>query len=168
MRLLAAVFLFQAVAAYAAEIDLALIQFPEPKTAEALNEALAKVNLAEITNSNRTITKERALQGGVVLFAQRLDSSTLDSSTRLGDTRADVSGSYKNGRLDIQITISEGVDAGFRSFTKRSFQGLADLPPGATRVISLRKITRKITSSVKGRSEVREAESTTALIARAR
>jgi hypothetical protein len=168
MRLLAAVFLFQAVAAYAAEIDLALIQFPEPKTAEALNEALAKVNLAEITNSNRTITKERALQGGVVLFAQRLDSSKLDSSTRLGDTRAEVAGTYKNGRLNVLITISEGVDAGFRSFTKRSFQGLADLPPGATRVISLRQITRKITSSVKGRSEVRETESTTALIARAR
>lgn len=168
MRLLAIVLLFQAVAASAAEIDLALIQFPEPKTAEILNEALAKVDLAEITNSNRTITKERALQGGVVLFAQSLDSSSLDSSTRLGDTRADVAGTYKNGRLNIQITISEGVDAGLRSFTKRSFQGLADLPSGATRVISLRKILRKIATAEKGRSEVRESESTTALIARAR
>ena len=168
MRLLAAVLLFQAVAASAAEIDLALIQFPEPKTTEALNDALGRVNLAEITNSNRTMTKERPLQGGVVLFAQCLDSSNLDSSTRLGDTRADVSGSYKQGRLEVQITISEGVDAGLRSFTKRSFQGAADLPPGTTRVISLRKITRKITTAEKGRAEIRETESTTALIARVR
>lgn len=85
MRVFAAVFLFQAIAACALEIDLALIQFPEPKTAEALNEALAKVNLAEIANSNQTMTKERALQGGTVLFAQRTDSQNLDSSTRLGD-----------------------------------------------------------------------------------
>ena len=108
------------------------------------------------------------MQGGVVLFAQCLDSSNLDSSTRLGDTRADVSGSYKQGRLEVQITISEGVDAGLRSFTKRSFQGAADLPPGTTRVISLRKITRKITTAEKGRAEIRETESTTALIARVR
>ena len=33
MRLFAAVFLIQAVAAFASQIDLALIQFPEPKTA---------------------------------------------------------------------------------------------------------------------------------------
>jgi len=120
MKLFAAVFLFQAVAAFATEIDLALIQFPEPKTAEALNEALAKVNLAEITNSNRTMTKERALQNGSVLFAQSTAASNLVSSTRLENLRADVSGSYKNGRLEVQITLSEGVDSGLRNFTKRT------------------------------------------------
>jgi hypothetical protein len=77
MRLFAAVFLIQAVAAFASQIDLALIQFPEPKTAEELNEALAKVNLIEITNSNRTMTKQRALQNGTVLFAQSTDSANL-------------------------------------------------------------------------------------------
>ena len=165
MRVFVAVLLFQAVAACASEIDLALIQFPEPKTVEALNEALAKVNLAEITNSNRTMTKERILQGGVVLFAQRTDTANLNSSTRLADVRAEVSGSYKNGRLDILITISEGVEAGLRSFTKRTFQGSAELPRGVARVISLRQIKRKTTVAEKGRSEVRESETTTALIA---
>lgn len=168
MRVFAAVFLLQAVVACASQIDLALIQFPEPKTALALNEALAKVNLAEITNSNRTMTKERALQGGVVLFAQSTDSANLNSTSRLGDVRADVSGSYKNGQLEVQITISEGVDAGLRSFTKRSFQGVAELPRGTTRVISLRQITRKSTVAEKGRSEVRESETTTALVASAK
>ena len=168
MKLFAAVFLFHAIAAFATEIDLALIQFPEPKTAEALNEALAKVNLAEITNSNRTMTQERTLQGGAVLFAQRIDSSDLKSSTRIGDFRADVSGVYKNGVLDIQITISEGVAAGLRSFKKRTFQGRAELPLGTTRVISLRSIIKKNTSAEKGRIDIRESESTTALIARIR
>jgi hypothetical protein len=168
MRVFAAVFLFQAIAACASQIDLALIQFPEPKTAEALNEALAKVNLPQIANSNRTMTKERALQGGTVLFAQSTDSQNLDSSTRLGDVRVDVSGYYKNGRLEVQITISEGVDAGLRSFTKRSFQGVAELPQGTTRVISLRQIKRKSTVVEKGRSEVRESENSTALIASAK
>lgn len=168
MKLFAAIFLIQAVAAFASEIDLALIQFPEPKTAEALNEALAKVNLADITNSNRTMTQERTLQGGAVLFAQRIDSSDLNSSTRIGDFRADVSGVYKNGVLDIQITMSEGVDAGLRSFKKRTFQGRAELPLGTTRVISLRSIIKKNTSAEKGRIDIRESESTTALIARIR
>ena len=168
MKLFAAVFLFQAVAAFATEIDLALIQFPEPKTAEALNEALAKVNLAEITNSNRTMTKERALQNGSVLFAQSTAASNLVSSTRLENLRADVSGSYKNGRLEVQITLSEGVDSGLRNFTKRTYKGAAELPPGSTRVISLRLITTKKTAAEKGRIEVRELETTTAIIARAR
>lgn len=168
MKLFAAVFLFHAIAAFATEIDLALIQFPEPKTAEALNEALAKVNLAEITNSNRTMTKERALQNGSVLFAQSTAASNLISSTRLENLRADVSGSYKNGRLEVQITLSEGVDSGLRNFTKRTYQGAAELPPCSTRVISLRLITTKKTAAEKGRIEVRELETTTAIIARAR
>lgn len=168
MRLFATIFLIQAVAAFASQIDLALIQFPEPKTAEELNEALAKVNLIEITNSNRTMTKQRALQNGTVLFAQSTDSANLTSSTRLDNLRADVSGSYKNGRLEIQISLSEGVDAGLRSFTKRTYQGAAELPPGSTRVIGLRQITSKKTAAEKGRIEVRESQTTTAIIARAR
>lgn len=168
MRLFAAVFLIQAVAAFASQIDLALIQFPEPKTAEELNAALAKVNLAEITNSDRTMTKQRALQNGTVLFAQSTDSANLTSSTRLDNLRADVSGSYKNGRLDIQISLSDGVDAGLRSFTKRTYQGSAELPTGSTRVIGLRQITSKKTAAEKGRIEVRESQTTTAIIARAR
>ena len=168
MKLFAAVFLFQAIAAFATEIDLALIQFPEPKTIESLNESLSKVNLAEITNSNRTMTKERALQNGSVLFAQSTAASNLVSSTRLENLRADVSGSYKNGRLEVQITLSEGVDSGLRNFTKRIYQGAAELPPGSTRVISLRLITTKKTAAEKGRIEVRELETTTAIIARAR
>jgi hypothetical protein len=120
---------------------------------------LAKVNLAEITNSNRTMTKERALQNGSVLFAQSTAASNLVSSTRLENLRADVLGSYKNGRLEVQITLSEGVDSGLRNFTKRSYQGAAELPLGSTRVISLRLITTKKTAAEKGRIEVRELPS---------
>lgn len=168
MRFLVAIFLVQAIAASASEIDLALIQFPEPKTGEMLNAALRNIDLSEITNSDRTTTKEPALKYGTVLFTQRTDSKTLNTSTRLSNIRADVSGSYKNGRLDVRITISEGVEAGLRSFIKRVYQGSAHLPLGSTRVISLRQIKRKSTIGEKGRSETRETEFTTALIARAR
>jgi hypothetical protein len=168
MKLFAAVFLFHTLAAFAMEIDLALIQFPESKTSEALNESLAKVNLAEITNSNRTMTKERVLQGGAVLFTQRVGISPFASSTRLGDFRADVSGTYKNGRLDVEITISEGVDAGMRTFIKKIYQGSADMPLGTTRVLSLRSINKKKASAEKGRMEIRESETSTALIASVR
>jgi hypothetical protein len=108
------------------------------------------------------------LQNGSVLFAQSTDSASLTSSTRLDNLRADVSGSYKNGRLEIQISLSEGVDAGLRSFTKRTYQGAAELPPGSTRVIGLRQITSKKTAAEKGRIVIRESQSTTAIIARAR
>jgi hypothetical protein len=168
MKFLAAFFLIQAFAASASEIDLAVIQFPEPKTAELLNEALKKVDLSAITNSDRTMTKEPALQYGTVLFIQSTNSANLNSSTRLRNVRADVSGAYNKGRIDVQITISEGSEVGLSSFNKRVFRGSDALPPGATRVISLRQIKRKSTVGEKGRLDIREKESTIALIARER
>ena len=70
-------------AANASQLDLAIVQFPEPKTAGELDAALAKVDLAEITNSNRIMTKESYLKGGYVVFAQRVSFSDSFSSCLL-------------------------------------------------------------------------------------
>ena len=165
----ALVFLFQTLSAFAAQLDLAVVQFPEVKTAAELNAALAGVNLAEITNADRTVTSVRYLQGGKVLFSQSIPSTaTLNSSTRLGNSRADVTGSLKNNSLQVEIRLTEGVDSGLRRFTSRTHAGSAPLPTGEPRVIAMRIITGKTNSVTKGRAEVKESVSCHVVLAQLR
>jgi hypothetical protein len=145
-----------------------VIQFPEPKTEAQLNEALAGTNLSDITNSDRTITRNPHLRSGSILFAQSTGLSSLSSSTRLGATRVDVSGAYRQGRLDLRIVLSEGVQSGLRSFSSRTYQGSTSITPGSPKVVSLRIITRKTNTSVKGVPKVEEISSCHALIAQLR
>jgi hypothetical protein len=169
MRRLALLLLcLQTLAASAAQIDLAVIQFPEPKTEAELNTALAGVNLADITNSDRTITRHPLLRHSNVLFAQTTSPAALNSSTRLGAVRADVRGTYRNGRIDIRIDLSEGVQSGLRSFSSRFYQGSAALSPGSPKVVSLRVITKKTNTAVKGVPKVEESTTCHAVIAQIR
>ena len=169
LRLAALVFLLQTLIASAGQLDLALVQFPEVKTAAELNAALAEVNLAEMTNADRTITKVRYLQGGKVLFFQSAPSEVqLISSTRLGNSRADVKGSLKNYLLQLEICLSEGVDAGFRRFSSRTYSGAASLSVGAPRVVAVRTIVGKTNSMSKGKSEVKETVSCHVILAQLR
>jgi len=169
IRLAALVFLFQTLSAFAAQLDLAVVQFPEVKTATELNAALAGVSLAEITNADRTVTSVRYLQGGKVLFSQSIPSTaSLSSSTRLGNSRADVTGSLKNNSLEVEIRLSEGVDAGFRRFSSRSYAGSAALKAGAPQVVAIRTITGKTNSVSKDRSEVKETVSCHVILAQLR
>jgi hypothetical protein len=169
IRLAALVFLFQTLSAFAAQLDLAVVQFPEVKTATELNAALAGVSLAEITNADRTVTSVRYLQGGKVLFSQSIPSTaSLSSSTRLGNSRADVTGSLKNNSLEVEIRLSEGVDAGLRRFSSRSYAGSAALKAGAPQVVAIRTITGKTNSVSKDRSEVKETVSCHVILAQLR
>lgn len=169
IRLAVLVLLFQTIAAFAAQLDLAVVQFPEVKTAAELNAALAGVSLAEITNADRTVTPVPYLQGARVLFAQSLPSTPqIRSSTRLGNARADVAGELKNNSLQIEIRLTEGVDAGLRRFTSRTHAGTAPLPAGAPRVIAMRIITGKTNSVTKGSAEVKESTSCHVVIAQLR
>jgi hypothetical protein len=169
IRLAALVFLFQTLSAFAAQLDLAVVQFPEVKTAAELNAALVGVNLAEITNADRTVTSVRYLQGGKVLFCQSIPSTaTLSSSTRLGNSRADVTGTLKNNSLQVEIRLTEGVDSGLRRFTSRTHAGSAPLPTGAPRVIAMRIITGKTNSVTKGSAEVKESVSCHVVLAQLR
>jgi hypothetical protein len=165
---LLALVVLQASSSFAAQLDLAVIRFPEPKTAESLDADLAGQSLAEITNADRTITSVRGLQGGTVLFAASLPSSATATATRLGNTRADTEFSLQNGILTVKITLTEGVDAGLRKFSTRTYQGSARLPAGSPRTISLRTINSKTKSVTKDKAEVRETTTTHAIIAQLR
>jgi hypothetical protein len=70
----------------AGQLDVAVVQFPEEKTPAELENALAKMDLFEMTNAARTRTAHSYLKGGYVLFAQRLfasPGSTFSTFTRL-------------------------------------------------------------------------------------
>jgi len=167
--LAALVLLFQSVAAFAGQLDLAVVQFPEGKTAAELNAALAGVSLVEITNADRTVTSVPYLQSARVLFAQSMPSAPqIRSTTRLGNARADVVGELKNHALQIEIRLAEGVDAGLRRFTSSTYAGSAPLPAGAPRVVALRTTTEKTKSVTKGNAEVKESTSCQVVIAQLR
>lgn len=166
LRLAAIALIFQSLATFAAQLDLALVEFPETKTSELLQTALANVNLAEITSADRTVTKVSYLQNGEVLFAQSLNiNGEFRTSTRLKNSKADVEGRLQNGQLQVQITLTEGVDVGLRRFSKRIFEGTARLTPGQPCVISIRSLSGKTRTIVKNLSEVKEFNTSNFIIA---
>lgn len=152
----------------AGRLDVAVVQFPEEKSPEELNAALAGESLFEMTNSNRTMTKVSYLKGGYVLFAQSLTvapGSAFASVTRIKDERADVQGRYAGGSLTLSIELMEGVKAGLRSFQNKIYSGSASLPAGAPSVLSIRRIRGKAPSVIKGQTKVVKYDLTTAIIA---
>lgn len=151
----------------AGQLDLAIVQFPESKSAEGLNAALAKVNLAEMTNSNRTMTGESYLKGGYVIFVQSLPVSPgqrFASITRLGDVRSDVTGALGANTVEVSITISEGVEAGLRRFTKRVYEASAPLTAGSPQVLSMRALNGRTQATVKGQATVKDIQLTSVVI----
>ena len=169
IRLAALVFLFQTFSAFASQLDLAVVQFPEVKTAAELNAALASVNLAEITNADRTVTSVPYLKGGTVLFTQSHPSTdSLNSSTRLGNSRAEVTAAFQNNALQVEIRLSEGVDAGLRRFSSRLYSGSAPLSVGSPRVLAVRTILGKTNSVSKGKAEVKETVTCHVILAQLR
>lgn len=156
-KIIALALLAFSLAANAAQLDLAVVQFPEVKTAAELNEALAKVNLAEITNSDRTMTSESYLKGGYVVFAQSLPASArFASCTRLSNDRAEVRGEISGTNIRVSITLSEGVAAGLRRFSSRTYEASAPLSPGQPRILSLRQVSGKTPGNVRGQISMKE------------
>lgn len=152
----------------AGRLDIAVIQFPEEKSPEGLNGALSGESLFDLTNSDRTMTKESYLKGGYVLFAQSLSVSPgapFASVTRIKNERADVQGKLAGGSLDLSIEIMEGVKAGLRSFQNKLYSGSAALSPGAPQVLSIRRIRGKAPQVIKGQAKMERYDLTTAVIA---
>ena len=143
--------------ANASQLDLAVVQFPEVKTAGELDAALANVNLAGITNSDRTMTTESYLKGGYVIFAQSFPlSEHFASTTRISNSRADVRGQFSGGRLTVNIVLSEGVAAGLRGFSSRTYEASAAFAPGQPRILSIRQMSGKTTTAIRGQATVKE------------
>ena len=150
------------------QLDLAVVRFPASIDPAELDAALARVNLAEITNSDRTMTTESILKGGTVLFAQSLPASPgsrFSSSTRIGNNRADVEIALGSGKVDATISLLEGVKVGLRNFEKKTYSGSGPLPAGPARIISVRQASGVSPSVIKGKSKLESYSFTMALIA---
>ncbi len=163
-----AVSIFTLASLSAGRLDVAVIQFPEEKTSEELSAALASQRLSEMTNSNRTMTSESYLKGGYVLFAQSLAAtpgSSINSATRIKDTRADIEGQLGSGRVNFTISLMEGIKAGLRSFEKKTYTGSGPLPAGAPRLLSMKQVKGKAPAVIKGQTSIERYNLTTVVVA---
>jgi hypothetical protein len=152
----------------AGRLDVAIIQFPEEKVSAELENALAKVNLSEMTNADRTRTTQPYLKGGYVLFAQRLPASPGSSfwtATRLKNASAEVEGNLGADTISVSISLMEGVRAGLRTFQKKVYTGLGPLPPGSPRLLGVRQIHGRSPSIVKGQTKMESYHQTTVVVA---
>jgi len=127
---------------FAGRLDLAVIQFGQAKTVAELEEALAKVDLYKITDSDRTMTDVSYLKAGDVKFAASIPvspGSGFFTSTRIKNDRAEVEGKLGSGSVSVTVTLKEGVKAGIRNFESRVYSGNGPLAAGTTRVLSVRE-----------------------------
>ncbi len=172
ISILAAGFLAAQVSAFAGQLDLAVIAFPEDKTVEELDAAFANVNLAEITDADRTRTTEPYLKGGTVIFASSQPAtpgSSFGFATRLNNKRSDVTGQLGKGSINVSIVISEGIKAGLRSLDRKTYQGNAPLPFGAGHVLSMRKARGQFPEVGKGgQVTMKTFQATTVVVAQYR
>lgn len=87
------------------------------------------------------------------------------SATRLKDSRVNVAGRLEAQNASVEITLLEGVKAGFRSFKKSVYSGAGPLPSGSARILSLKLFTSREVKVLKGRSQTEYAESTVVVAA---
>lgn len=143
--------------AFAGRLDIAVVQFPEEKGAAELENALAGQSLFETTNADRTVTKVPYLKGGTVVFAQSIGvapGGSFGGSTRLGNERADVQGSFKNGTVSVTIEVVEGIKAGLRSIQTRKYSGSGALPGTNPGILSMSLVKGKAPYVVKGQAKM--------------
>ncbi len=152
----------------AGQLDVAVVQFPEEKTPAELENALAKMDLFEMTNADRTRTAHSYLKGGYVLFAQRLSASpgsTFSTFTQLKNASGDLEGHMSAGTISVSISLMEGVKAGLRTFQKKVYTGSGPLPPGSPHVLGVRQIKGRSPNVLKGQTKMESHFLTTVVLA---
>jgi hypothetical protein len=155
----------------AGELVVAVIRYAEPKSAEALDAALVGENLQEITDADRTLSRQSELTAGTVLFVQTLSvprGASFALSTRIGNQRADVEGRLGGSQVDVRIALMEGVKAGLRNFEKTIYSGSGGLNGSNPTVIGLRQTKGQQPVILKGVSSVDHYEFTTVVVAQYR
>jgi hypothetical protein len=166
VNLLAACYSLAAVTA--GQLDVAVVQFPEEKTPVELEKALARVDLFEMTNADRTRTTHPYLKGGDVLFAQRLSASpgsSFSTLTRLRNASGDLEGHMSGGTISVSISLMEGVKVGLRTFRKKVYTGSGPLSPGSPHVLGVRQIKGRSPNVVKGQTKMESYFLTTVVLA---
>lgn len=152
----------------AGRVDLAVLQFSDARDPDAIAAALQEVDLLQITNSDRTETNIPALRGGNVVFVQSLGVSgngPFANSTRLSNQRADVSGSLNSGKLNVEITIEEGVDVGLRKFTRRSYSGSGLVSSKGAKLLSFKQSKGRTQTAIKGQAKLTSYDFMTLVVA---
>ena len=152
----------------AGQLTIAVVQYTDARTAEALSSGFAEADLTEITNSDKVESKDMAIKGGRVLFATTLpvgSGTSFAYSTRLGVQRADLSGRFSSPNLQANITLQDGVDIGIRKFSRSVFAGSGALSGSAPTIISIRESTGKTQSAVKGKATLKTYNFTTLVVA---
>jgi len=157
--------------AFAGQLDIAVIRFPDQRDPAALAAALAPADLGALTNAARTRTNDPSLANGAVLFSQSIPAgpgSSFVSTTRIGNARAEISGSLAGGRAQVEITLTEGLQGSVTGFERRSFKGDAALPSGPATILSLRQSRIKAPYVVRNQSTVETSHPTTIVVAQYR
>ena len=152
----------------AGQLDIAVIQYPEEKGSAELQNALAKIALFELTNSDRTRTTQPYLKGGYVLFAQRLPATlgaSFSTATRLKNAGAEVKAHLTAGAIAVSVSLIHGVNAGWRTFARQVYTGSGPLPTGPPRLLSVRTASGRSPNTVKGQTTMQSFHQTTLLIA---
>jgi len=160
--------LFAVTSLQAGRLDLAVIQYGGHLGPEDLAPGFAKVQLMDITDSDRTVTKEEAVKGGWVLFAQSLTMSrgnTVVVSTRLRNDRADTVAKLGASDVSISVSLIQGVKLGLRNFVKKVYSGTAPLPNNVTTVLGIRQFRVRGPKVIKEKAEMTTTDYTTVVVA---
>ena len=151
----------------AGRLDVAVIQFPEEKAPAELQSALAKANLFEMTNADRTRTANPTLKAATFssLNAFRpCPARGFSTSTRLKNSSADVEVNLGAGTISFSISFMEGVKAGLRTFQKKVYTGSGALPPGSPHVLGVRQIRGRFPNVAKGQTKMESYLQTTVVL----
>lgn len=154
--------------ARAGQLTIAVMQFSDDRDPAVISQSLASVNLAAITDSDRTETNETGLRGGWVLFAQTLNVNPgggFASSTRLGNQRADVTGSLNGTNLSVRINILEGVKVGLRKHRENTYEATGSVAGGVPQLVGVRQSKGKTQTAIKGRQSIVSVNFTTIVAA---
>lgn len=154
--------------AHAGRLDVFILQFTDDREQALIEEALPKVEMLKVTNSDRTETSVKGLRGGNVVFVQSLPISAgqnFASSTRLDNRRADVSGSLSGSSVSVKVTLMEGVKVGLRKFKEFTYEGAGAVGGGVPHLISIQRSTNTSMTMVKDRQKTITYDSTTIMIA---
>lgn len=150
----------------AGELILAVLQFPSLVEQGAVMDALAGEDLRSVTDDDRFNSKNSLLRGTPVLFSQRLmvnPGASFGNVTRYGTLHSEVQGKLDGG-ISVQISLSEGVQAGIRRFSRSVYRGAGKLERGRPAVLSFRQVDTKQPSVVKGKTKMISNQYTIALV----
>ncbi len=153
----AVVFALIPASASAGRLDIAVIQYADARDQAEVAAAFAKADLFKITDSDKVESREKAIRGGKVVFAQSLaisPGSSFANSTRLGNQRADVSGSFSGNQVQVEISVQEGVDIGLRKFRRSEYSADGSLSGNAASIIAVKASSGRTATAVKGQQKV--------------